>query len=45
MDTLPLCMLLSLKLYFVETVDLVGLTYPVADHVKCGNYATTYTDS
>ena len=43
-DTLPLCMFLRLRLYFAEVVYLVGLTYLVADHVKCDNYATTYTE-
>ena len=33
MDALPLCMFLRLRLYFVEIVDLVGLTCPIADHV------------
>ena len=45
MDTLPLYMFLKLRLYFVEIVDLVGLTYLVADHVGCGNYATIYADN
>ena len=44
LDTLPLCMFLGLRLYFVEIVDLAGLTYPIADHVRCDNYATTYAD-
>ena len=38
-------MFLKLRLYFVEIVDLVGLTYPVADHVGRGNYATIYADN
>ena len=37
-------MFLRLRLYFAEIVDLVGLTYPVANHVRCDNYATTYVD-
>ena len=45
MDALPLCMFLKLRLYFVEIVDLVGLTRPVADHVGCSNYATTYANN
>ena len=45
MDILPLCVFLRLRLYFVKIVDLVGLTYPVTDHVRCGNYATTYADN
>ena len=40
MDALPLCMFLRLRLYFVEIVDLVGLTRPVADHMGCSSYAT-----
>ena len=34
----------SLRLYFVKIVDLVDLTCPVADHVRRGDYATTYVD-
>ena len=45
MDALPLCIRLKLKVYFVKIVDLVGLAYPVADHVGCSNYATTYADN
>ena len=45
MDALPLCMFLRLRLYFVEIVDLVGLTCLVVDHVKCSSYATTYADN
>ena len=45
MDILPLCVFLRLRLYFVKIVDLVGLTYPVTDHVRCDNYATTYADN
>ena len=45
MDALPLCMSLRLRLYFVEIVNLVGLTYHVADHVRCSNYATTYASN
>ena len=45
MDALSLCMFLKLKVYFVEMVDLVGLACPVADHVECSNYATTYADN
>ena len=45
MDALPLCMFLKLRVYFVETVDLVGLACPIADHVGCGNYAITYADN
>ena len=40
MDALPLCMFLRLRLYFVEIVDLVGLTRPVADHMECSSNAT-----
>ena len=35
MNTLPLCLFLRLRLYFVKIVDLVDLTYPVVDHVRC----------
>ena len=35
----------EVKVYFVKIVDLVGLAYPVADHVGCSNYATTYADN
>ena len=45
MDALPLCMFLRLRVYFVEIVDLVGLTCPIVDHVGCSNYATTYVDN
>ena len=45
MDALPLCMFLRLRLYFVKIVDLAGLTYPVAAHIGCSNYATTYADN
>ena len=45
MDALPLCMFLKLRLYFVEIVDLVGLASPIADHVGCSNYATTYANN
>ena len=45
MDALPLCIRLKLKVYFVKIVDLVGLAYPVVDHVGCSNYATTYADN
>ena len=45
MDTLPMCLFLKLRLYFVEIMDLVGLTCPIANHVRCGNYATTYADN
>ena len=45
MDALPLCMFLKLRVYFVEIIDLVGLTCPVAEHVRCSNYATIYADS
>ena len=44
MDATPLCMFLRLKLYCVEIVDLVGLTYLAADHVRWDDYATTYVD-
>ena len=40
MDALPLCMFLRLRLFFVEIVDLVGLTRPVADHMGCSSNAT-----
>ena len=43
MDAPPLCMFLKLRVFFVKIVDLVGLACPIADHVGCGNYATTYT--
>ena len=45
MDTLLTCLFLRLRLYFVEIMDLVGLTCPIANHVRCGNYATTYVDN
>ena len=45
MDTLLTCLFLRLRLYFVEIMDLVGLTCPIASHVRCGNYATTYADN
>ena len=35
---------MGLRLYFVVIVDLAGLTYPIVDHVRCDNYATTYAD-
>ena len=35
MDTLPWCIFLRSRLYFVEIVDLVDLTFLVADHVRC----------
>ena len=45
MDALSLCMFLKLRVYFVELVDLVGLAYPIADHVRCSNCATTYANN
>ena len=45
MDTLPMRLFLKLWLYFVEIMDLVDLTCPIADHMRCGNYATTYADN
>ena len=45
MDALSLCMFLKLRVYFVELVDLVGLAYPIADHVGCSNCATTYANN
>jgi len=37
MDTLSWCIFLRLRLrlYFVEIVDLVDLTCPVAEHMRC----------
>ena len=45
MDALLLCMFLKLRVYFVEIVDLVGLAFPVADHVGCSNYVITYANN
>ena len=45
MDALPFCMFLGLRLRVVKIVDLLGLTCSVANHVRCGNYATTYVDN
>ena len=45
MDALPLCMFLGLRLCIVEIMDLLGLTCSVANHVRCGNCATTYVDN
>ena len=41
MDALPLCTFLKLRVYFVKIVELVGLVWPVANHVGCSNYAIT----
>ena len=35
----------SIIVFVFEVMDLIGLNYPVADHVRHGNCATTYTDS
>ena len=35
----------SLKNIGGRTCRRIGLNYPVADHVRRGNCATTYTDS
>ena len=37
-------MFLRLKLYFTEEVDLVGLTFLVADHMRRDNYDATCAD-
>ena len=44
MDILPWCMFSRLRLYFVKILYLMDLTCPVADHVRRGDYATTYVD-
>ena len=44
MYTTLVCMLLKLKLYFAEVVDLVNLACPDADHVMCDNYVATHSD-
>ena len=38
-------MFLNLKVYFVEIVDLEGLTCPIADNVGYSNYVITYVDN
>ena len=43
-DALQLCMFLRLRLHFAGIMDLAGLTYSVANHVGCDNYATTFTN-
>ena len=35
----------SIIVFVFEVMDLIGLNYPFADHVRRGNCATTYTDS
>ena len=43
MNTTLVCMLLKLKLYFVE-VDLVNLACLNDGHEMCDNHAATYVD-
>ena len=45
MDVVLLCMFLGLRLHVVKIVDLLGLTWSVANHARCGNCATTYADN